>query len=81
MPKRKAQEEIKKKFHEIKMEVEKQERRISDLEKNLLQLIYELTSVLEETLRESQSKFNSLLELEKSLVSESKKKGKDPFVS
>lgn len=44
MPKKKAQEELKQKFEEIKIKVKKQERRISDLEKNLLQVTYELRS-------------------------------------
>lgn len=81
MQKKKIREEMKKKFHEIKMEVEKQGRRISDLEKNLLEVIYELRSLLEENLRESGSKIDSLLELEKSLLSERKKKEKDRILS
>ena len=81
MLKKKAQEELKRKLEEIKGRVKEQERRISDLEKTLLQVIYELKSMLEENLVESESKFNSLLELDKSLISEKKKKGKDLFPS
>ena len=82
MPKssnKKAQEEIKKKFQEIETKLEEQEKKISVFEKLLLEVTRELRVILEEDLKESGSKLDSLLEPERSLSSEITEERENPL--
>jgi len=83
MPKRKGTEriegieEVKRKLDETRKNLEVQEKRITELEKCLHEVIDDLKFVLEENFKQNESKLDVLSELEASLSSVKKKEGKN----